>query len=271
MSKICYVCQHTYSDDDASCPFCATAAGSATGASGLSDDALTPVPHPAEGGLPGSESDPEIDLGQPVIPRSGNPNEASGASLIGWESLLRPATRRSTAAGDDPPVRIATLSSAEIRLVVGAPTPSSGTPRPAPVGKAEDPAIDLGDPVRTAENSSGPASGASIYSWSLLLPTARLGRPRREEPPVRFSPPDRLLPSSAGLPVETTGRDGTALRLQAVLRRLLPGLAGALIAVVLCVMLWTLGIEPPASWREQVRKWLAPPAAAPAQPAEPGP
>jgi hypothetical protein len=276
MAKQCETCGQSYPDEQPSCPRCAQAAAAAPPVvvNGVHKDSHAP---PALSGAAGEAPcvfDPEIDLGSPVTASQAGPSgPPSGASFHSWADLLPPTPK--LAPSDQTPVRFEPRSGGSLRK------PENEAATPAPRGEAE---IDLDEPVATPNPESGPISGASAASWTSLLRKQKEARPP-EEAPVEFGElpagtrlPEFPEPSAAprgprqavrtarGL-METPSQQASSAAQAAVPanRVWLSGvMLGALLALVACLTLWIVGVEPPKAWRLQLRHWLgveAPPTA----------
>jgi hypothetical protein len=216
-------------------------------------------------------SDPEIDLGSPVTAaQAGASGPPSGASFQSWADLLPPTPQ--LAPSDQTPVRFEPRSDGSLRVKA-----EKDAPADAPAGDAE---IDLGEPVATPNPDGGPISGASVASWTSLLRRQKEAK-AAEEAPVEFGDlppgarvadfpepttpprgPRQSMKTARGL-METASTEApttapaTAPSAPGVNPVWLGGVVlGALFAVVVCLTLWLVGVEPPQSWRQQLRHWL---------------
>jgi hypothetical protein len=287
MAKYCDICRQSYSVEYDACPFCEVVGA----VNGTHVDRRTPVNgvlkniHPQPQAVQTSVetemtkvSDSEIDLGSPVVAAgqdaaSGPP---SGASFVSWVDHI-PGTNDTPP--DKPAPRLNAFANAK---VLTSPDKTSDASADADGGEDE---IDLSSPLGQPRDPSDPPSGASFASWTTLLPAR--GTKEAEEPRVEFGP----LPASTRAPVAAASERGRAAVLpapaeqpvrtargliempsgthlpQPVQRgRWVPGLMiGAVVALGACLGLWLAGVEPPQTWRHQIRQWLGktPPADTP--------
>lgn len=260
MMNYCDVCQQSYPEECPSCPHCA---GKAAGESRAALNGF----HKDSHGIPAHReaahvSDPEIDLGSPVVSPSapGPSGPPSGASFTSWAELA--------------PAKPGEGEAPRPRLV---PQGRGGPETPPEV------TIDLDQTPRSPED---PPSGASFASWAEALP------PRKEKPPVEppvvfgAPPPGVKLPdldedepgsvrsstarTARGLmeTAESPAAENPTLSAPAVFKGGWgPGLLiGVILGVAVSVALWSAGIEPPQGFRRQVYHWLGktvPPTPAP--------
>jgi hypothetical protein len=203
-----------------------------------------------------------------MIPASETADPASGASAESWAAMLRARAQQRADATRDHPVQISSLSKSEIRVEHlrlddspgrgGETRARSASRRGGAPGTAADEAehsVDLGNPMRSAGESSDPPSGASAYSWAQLLDTAGSTDAAVEPAPVRIgrTPPSVLNRATLPMPA---GDAVTTEPLLASGRLLWHWLGGAALATAVCIVLWSAGLEPPQRWRQYVQQHL---------------
>jgi len=156
------------------------------------------------------------------------------------------------------------------RASKGAPASRSALsdPRLSGPASASSAEIDLGSPV--TGNYTGPPSGGSRIGWAALIHARQTAQEAGTATPVEFDP---FPLSCLTLPEPRVAWPASHPSLPSLRRARLEGvLLGLLLGGLLCLGLWSAGLEPPLAFRHWAGSWLGRPAATVEDgPPQPGP